>query len=139
MGACTGHTKNIYENIFSESHIFYRSLQKGIEQVTKPKPPPHLSKKAAKFFEKFVDEWEIDECSLEVLIRVCESQDRADQAAAELKKNGSLTTLDRFGVAKAHPAVQIERQARAAIIDGLKALGVLKQEKTNDRYAGKVF
>jgi len=33
----------------------------------------------------------------------------------------------------------IERQARAAIIDGIKSLGVLKNEKTTDRYTGKVF
>ena len=46
---------------------------------------------------------------------------------------------DRFGVDRAHPLVAVERQARAAVIDGIKALGVLKNEKTNDRYSGKVF
>jgi hypothetical protein len=98
-----------------------------------------LSNKAQTFFKNFVSEFEMDESSLEVLTRVCESQDRADEAAAGLKKNGSLTTLDRFGCVKAHPLVQVERMARAAIVDGLKALGVFKEQKTGDRYSKKVF
>ena len=107
--------------------------------MTTPKPPATLSKKSAAYFKKFVDEYEIDEAAIEVLIRVCESIDRADEAAAGLKAHGSLITKDRFGCDRAHPLVMIERQARAAIIDGIKSLGVLKQEKTTDRYSGKVF
>src|SRR5215472_14063181 len=93
----------------------------------------------SRFFAKFVDEYEVEDSHVEVLTRVCESIDRCDKAAAELKRHGSLTTLDRFGVAKAHPMLQAERQAQAAVIDGLKALGVFRQERDKDRYAGKVF
>jgi P27 family predicted phage terminase small subunit len=115
-------------------------LKEKTGMTTQPKPPSHLSKKAQTFFKNFVAEWEVDQSAIEVLTRVCESQDRADQAAEELKKAGSLTTLDRFGVAKAHPMVSVERQARAAIVDGLKALGVLKQTKDDgDRYSKKFF
>src|SRR5467141_1346014 len=95
-----------------------------------PKPPAHLSKSSAAYFKKFVDEYEVEDSHIEVLIRVCESMDRADQAALGLKKHGSLITKDRFGCERAHPLVQVERQARAAVIDGIKALGVLKQERT---------
>ena len=63
----------------------------------------------------------------------------AAEAAAGLKKNGSLMSKDRFGVDRAHPLVMIERQASAAVINGIKALGVLKNDKTEDRYEGKVF
>jgi phage terminase small subunit len=107
--------------------------------MTTPKPPASLSKKSAAYFKTFVDDYEVEDSHVEVLIRVCESMDRADQAAAGLKKHGSLMTKDRFGCERSHPLVQIERQARAAVIDGIKALGVLKHEKTDDRYAGKVF
>jgi phage terminase small subunit len=107
--------------------------------MTNPKPPATLSKKSAAYFKKFIDDYEIDEAAIEVLIRVCESIDRADEAAAGLKAHGSLITKDRFGCDRAHPLVMIERQARAAVIDGIKSLGVLKQEKTTDRYSGKVF
>jgi phage terminase small subunit len=105
----------------------------------RPKPPTGLSKKSVAFFKTFIDDYEVEDSHVEVLTRVCESMDRADQAAAGLKKHGSLMTKDRFGRERAHPLVQVERQARAAIIDGIKALGVLKQEKTGDRYSGKVF
>jgi phage terminase small subunit len=63
--------------------------------------------------------------------------ERADEARAGLKKHGSLMTKDRFGCERAHPLVQVERQARAAIIDGIKALGVLKQEKTTQSLFGQ--
>ena len=104
-----------------------------------PKPPATLSKKSAAYFKTFVDDYEVDDSHIEVLIRVCQSMDRADEAAAGLKKHGSLLSKDRFGVDRAHPLVMIERQARAAVIDGIKALGVLKNEKTGDRYSSKVF
>jgi phage terminase small subunit len=105
----------------------------------RPKTPAHLSKKSAAYFKRFIDDYEVEDSHVEVLIRVCESMDRADQAAEGLKKHGSLVTKDRFGCEKVHPLVQVERQARAAVIDGIKALGVLKQERANDRYEGKVF
>jgi phage terminase small subunit len=107
--------------------------------LTNPKPPSHLSKTSAAFFKKFVSEYECEDLHVEVLTRVCESMDRASQAALGLKNHGSLVTLDRFGIEKAHPLVQVERQASRAVIDGLKSLGVLKQEKTTDRYSKKVF
>jgi phage terminase small subunit len=107
--------------------------------TTPTKPPTTLSRKSAAFFKTFVSEYEVEDSHIQVLIRTCESMDRADQAAAGLKKHGSLMTEDRFGCLRTHPLVQVERQARAAVIDGIKALGVLKNEKTGDRYDGKVF
>ena len=104
-----------------------------------PKPPSHLSKKSAEYFRKFLEDYDCEDSDIEVLTRVCESMDRCEEARAGLKKNKSLVTLDRFGVEKAHPLVAIERQASLAVINGIKALGVLKREQTNDRYAGKVF
>jgi hypothetical protein len=74
-----------------------------------PKPPAHLSKSSAAYFKKFVDEYEVEDSHIEVLIRVCESMDRADQAALDLKKHGSLITKDRFGCERAHPLVQVDR------------------------------
>jgi phage terminase small subunit len=104
-----------------------------------PKPPATLSKKSAAYFKQFVQDYEVEDSQIEVLIRVCASMDRADEAALGLKRHGSLITKDRFGCDRTHPLVAVERQASMAVINGLKALGVLKQEKTNDRYDGKVF
>jgi phage terminase small subunit len=104
-----------------------------------PKPPATLTKKSAAYFKQFVSDYEIDDSGIEVLVRVCQSMDTADAAAAGLKKHGSLMSKDRFGCDRAHPLVMIERQSAAAVINGIKALGVLKHDKTNDRYEGKVF
>jgi phage terminase small subunit len=104
-----------------------------------PTPPKTLSKESAAYFTKFCEEYETDDSILAVLTKVCQSLDRAAEAAAGLKKNGSLTTLDRFGCVKCHPLVLVERAASAAAINGIKALGVLKDTSTEDRYASKVF
>lgn len=64
------------------------------------KPPATLSKKSATYFRKFVADYEIEDAQVEVLVRVCESIDRADQAAAGIKEHGSLVTKDRFGCEK---------------------------------------
>jgi phage terminase small subunit len=106
---------------------------------TTPKPPAHINAKSKAYFKQFVSEYDCEDSHLEVLVRVCESMTRADEAAAGLKKHGSLMSKDRFGVDRAHPLVAVERAARSAIIDGIRALGVLKRDTKNDRYEGKVF
>ena len=110
-----------------------------MKPIDNPKPPSTLSKNSTAYFKKFVDFYEVDDSSIEVLIRICQSMDRADEAAAALKKHGSLLSVDRFGVDRAHPLVQVERQARQAVISGISALGVLKNDNKADRYEGKVF
>jgi phage terminase small subunit len=102
------------------------------------KPPAGLSKKSAAFFTKFVDDYETDDPIIAVLTKVCEAMDRATEAAAGIKKLG-LLTKDRFGIDRANPLCAIERQSSAAVVNGLKALGVLKDDKTPDRYEHKVF
>jgi phage terminase small subunit len=105
-----------------------------------PKPPKSLSKESTAFFVKFCDEWETDDSIIAVLTKVCQSLDTAAAAAEEIRKNGGLTCLDRFGCVKIHPCVLAERAASAAAINGLKALGALKNApEIKDRYASKVF
>jgi hypothetical protein len=115
-----------------------RSIRINMTTHTPPKPPKTLSKESAAYFKKFCDDYEVDDSVVAVLIKVCQSLDRAAEAAAGLKANGSLTTLDRFGCVRAHP-VAVERMAALAVVNGIKALGVLKNDTTEDRYAGKVF
>jgi phage terminase small subunit len=74
-----------------------------MKPIDNPKPPSTLSKNSTAYFKKFVDFYEVDDSSIEVLIRICQSMDRADEAAAALKKHGSLLSVDRFGVDRAHP------------------------------------
>jgi phage terminase small subunit len=60
---------------------------------------------------------------LELLRRTCEQIDRADQARAVLKAEG-LTTVDRFGQPREHPAVGVERQAHVVIARLLRELNL---------------
>lgn len=103
-----------------------------------PTPPKTLSKSSAEYWTKFCDTYETDESILAVLFAVCQNLDRASEAAAGIKTTG-LTVLDRFGCTRANPLCMIERQANAAAINGIKALGVLKNDTSEDRYSNKVF
>ena len=51
------------------------SLQRSLGPIT-------VCKKSAAYLKRFVDEYDVEDSHVEVLIRVCESMDRADQAAA---------------------------------------------------------
>jgi phage terminase small subunit len=105
-----------------------------------PTPPKTLSKTSAAFFTKFVSDYEsVDDAELAVLEKVCSMMDRAAEAAAGIKKQGMLTP-DRFGIDRANPLIAVERMATLAIVNGLKALGVLGgKNDVPDRYEGKVF
>jgi phage terminase small subunit len=105
-----------------------------------PKPPAGLSKASAAFFTKFVSDYEsVDDAELAVLEKVCQMMDRGAEAAAGIKKTG-LLCKDRFGVDRASPLVAVERMAALAVVNGLKALGVLGgKNDAPDRYASKVF
>jgi len=78
------------------------------------RPPEHLSERAQKLWREIAGTWELDPAAYELLLRLCEAADRADEARAVLEREG-ITTLDRFGQHRAHPAVAIERDARLAV------------------------
>jgi P27 family predicted phage terminase small subunit len=85
--------------------------------------PRHLSSRAKAFWRTVLDGHILEPFQLELLRRACEQLDRADQARAVLEREG-LTTLDRFGQPKEHPAVAIERQAHLAIARLLRELNL---------------
>ncbi len=90
-----------------------------------PLPPRgKLSKEARGLWRQILEEWDLDQTGQLILCAALEAHDRMREAQAELKKNGSLILPDRFGQEKSHPAVAIERDSRAAMLQGLKALGV---------------
>lgn len=96
-----------------------RSLCTGL---TLKKSPKHLKKAAKQMFEAIQSEYGIsDGPGLALLLSACEARQRADEAAALLRRDG-LVTRDRFDQPKAHPAAAIERDARAAMVAALRAL-----------------
>jgi P27 family predicted phage terminase small subunit len=93
--------------------------------------PKHLSTEAKGWWERIVGRWELDDAALLILEGALEAFDRMREAQAVLKKEGVVTT-DRFGKPRQHPATLVERDAKNALLKGIKALG-LELEPLNDR------
>lgn len=88
------------------------------------KPPAHLSAEASAWFNTIVREYGVcDEAGLLMLRGAMESYDRAEEARAILAKEG-LTTKDKYGQHRPHPAVGIERDARKNLLSYLRALNL---------------
>ena len=75
--------------------------------------PSHLVR-SAELWRSVVADFVLDTHQLELLLRLCEASDLADLARQQVAAEG-LTTTDRYGQVKAHPAVNIERDARIAV------------------------
>jgi P27 family predicted phage terminase small subunit len=90
---------------------------------TGPKPPKNLSDEAKRWWKKLVSGWELDDAGFLVLENALESFDRMRQAQEMLAKEGLVTT-DRFGQQKVHPAVLVERDAKAGLLRALRALNL---------------
>jgi P27 family predicted phage terminase small subunit len=58
-----------------------------------------------------------------ILESTLEALDRMRQAQEAIDKEG-ITTKDRFGQPKQHPATLVERDSKATLLRGLKAMGL---------------
>lgn len=90
----------------------------------KIKAPPGLSKAASEWWKKLQAEYEIiDHAGLLLLEQALRSFDRAEEARALIDKEGAVIR-DRFNQPRQHPACQVERDSRAAVVKTLAALGI---------------
>jgi hypothetical protein len=85
--------------------------------------PAGLSLCAKRLWRAVTDEFELSPAELELLRSTLTALDRADQAAAVITAEG-LTTTDRYGGARSHPAVDIEGRNRALFARGVAQLGI---------------
>ena len=85
-------------------------------------PPAHLRAPGKALWAAITGEFEPDPRESAILRAACESADRVADARTAIDADG-LVVPGRFGV-RAHPAVAIERDARAAMVRGLAALGI---------------
>ena len=86
-----------------------------------PSPPPGLSPEARIWWATLQDEYQVhDAGGLAVLAAAAEAFDRARQARLLIEAEG-MTTVDRFGQARAHPAVAVERDARDQMLKALSS------------------
>lgn len=87
-----------------------------------PGPPKHLAATGKRLWTSVLSEFTVDDAAGLALLRAaCEAADRADQARRRIAREGAVVK-DRFGQLKAHPAVAIERDARAAMISAFRAM-----------------
>lgn len=91
--------------------------------MTDRRPPSHLSAEARKLWRSVVRDFDLEPHHLAVLLVALEAADRMREASRLIEREG-LTTTDRYGTAKAHPAVSIERDSRIAFLRGLRELGL---------------
>lgn len=88
-----------------------------------PRVPAGLSERAGRLWKAVVVDYDLSAAELEVLRGAVECLDRADAAAKVVKREG-VTTVDRYGCAKAHPALDAEMRARALFNAAVRQLGV---------------
>jgi phage terminase small subunit len=99
---------------------------------SKAAPPPKGYTPAARaLWVKVVEGWDIDPAALTILNVAGECLMRKDAAKAIVDKEG-LTLTDRFGQARAHPMLAVERDARDGLLRALRQLG-LDLEPLHDR------
>ncbi len=91
------------------------------------KTPNGLSTEGKELWNTITANWKLDDGQLVVLFQACQSLDRMNDARAILKQDGLITT-DRFGQARAHPGVVIERDARQLFLRAIKQLNLLKTD-----------
>ncbi len=85
--------------------------------------PRHLGPAGRAFWTTVLTSFELEDHALTLLAAACESLDRAAGARALVEAEGAVVR-DRWNQAKPHPAVAIERDARAAFVVAYRALGL---------------
>ena len=86
-----------------------------------PGAPQHLQPATAAWWERTCADYVLEPHHVRTLTLACEAWDRGQEARVILEAEG-ITTVDRFGQARAHPAVAIERDARLGFARLLREL-----------------
>lgn len=91
------------------------------EPAPPPEPPGHLSDAMKAWWRDVEDTYRLEPAHRLLMTHAAESWDRAEQARLLVDVDGPVQ-VDRFGQKKPHPAVAIERDARAAFARSLRQL-----------------
>lgn len=92
--------------------------------MSTPLPPEHLSPEAQALWTSLQEAYNLADDYGQLLLRTAlESFDRAQGARETIARDGA-TVSDARGAARAHPLIAVERDARAAMVQALKALRI---------------
>ena len=90
--------------------------------------PKHLRAPARRMWDRLRADYNIDDSAgLSLLEAACSAFQRCEDARELVSREG-MTTVDRFGQTRQHPAVAIERDARGQMIAALRALKLAPSE-----------
>jgi P27 family predicted phage terminase small subunit len=105
--------------------------------MTASQVPSHLGTKARAWAESVLTEAgsAASETDLKLVTLAAEALDRASTARRQIAREG-ITYTDRFGAPRAHPAVAIERDARAAFSRLVAQLGLDDTDPEMESYRG---
>ena len=92
--------------------------------MTTLKAPAHLSREAKKLWRSICEEWAIDPHGAVILRLALEAFDRVNEARGIIEEEGLVITTVGTGAKHQHPAVQIEREARAQMLQAWRQLGL---------------
>lgn len=90
---------------------------------------------ARRLWRRTVDEFDLQEHHLALLEQACKCVDRLVEARDVLDRDG-ITTTDRYGAQKQHPAIAVERDSRIALARLVRDLG-LDVEPSGQREPGR--
>ena len=89
-----------------------------------PNPPKGVSSEAKRWWRALMTENDISDAAGRLLLQTAlEAFDRMREAQVQIEGDGSVV-LDRFGQAKSHPSVAVERDARAQVMAALRQLNL---------------
>lgn len=91
--------------------------------TTQQAPPDHLGTRGRSFWTTVLSQYDIAGADLNLLQSACELLDRSHSARLLIETEG-LTVQDRFGQAKSHPAVDIERSSLLGFVRIARELGL---------------
>jgi phage terminase small subunit len=84
--------------------------------------PAHLDKEEALLWDEIVKTYALDDAaSLELLSSALEGRMRARRCREQVKRDGQ-TVMDDHGTMKAHPLLQIERNAQSQFLSAMRLL-----------------
>ena len=88
-----------------------------------PRAPEGLQSRSQRLWSAVNKDFELAPHELALLEEALRALDRADQARTIVDEFGPVT-VDRFGQARVHPAVGVERDARGLFVRCLRELGL---------------
>jgi phage terminase small subunit len=88
-----------------------------------PRAPRHFTARTSKIWRATCKEWELDAAGLAVLRVALEALDRLEQARVIVAREGLVIKTSR-GTSRPHPALRVEREARAGFLMAMQRLGL---------------